>query len=335
MTEFLQSPFLGQATWLWLVFIGVVVALLAFDLGVLHRDDHEIGIRESLWLSGGYISVATLFGGWLWWQLGAQSGIDYFTGFIVEKSLSMDNVFVIAMIFSFFAIPRQYQHRVLFWGILGAIVLRAVMIGLGAALVTQFSWVLYIFGAFLVITGIKMLSMSEDNAPDLANNALVRWLQRHLRVTPTLHGNTFFVRAPHPTEGDKKGAVLWATPLFLALCMVEMADLIFAVDSVPAIFAITTDPFIVYTSNIFAILGLRALYFALAAMVHRFVYLKYALALVLVFIGGKIFLVNLIGKIPSWVSLGVTVGLIAGGVLVSLWKTRGQDATSTEVDKNA
>ncbi|MBP6305141.1 MAG: TerC family protein [Giesbergeria sp.] len=335
MTEFLQSPFLGQATWLWLIFIGVVVALLAFDLGVLHRDDHEIGIRESLWLSGGYISVATLFGGWLWWQLGAQSGIDYFTGFIVEKSLSMDNVFVIAMIFSFFAIPRQYQHRVLFWGILGAIVLRAVMIGLGAALVTQFSWVLYIFGAFLVITGIKMLSMSEDNAPDLANNALVRWLQRHLRVTPTLHGNTFFVRAPHPTEGDKKGAVLWATPLFLALCMVEMADLIFAVDSVPAIFAITTDPFIVYTSNIFAILGLRALYFALAAMVHRFVYLKYALAMVLVFIGGKIFLVNLIGKIPSWVSLGVTVGLIAGGVLVSLWKTRGQDATSTEVDKNA
>ena len=335
MTEFLQSPFLGQATWLWLIFIGVVVALLAFDLGVLHRDDHEIGVRESLWLSGGYITVATLFGGWLWWQLGAQSGIDYFTGFIVEKSLSMDNVFVIAMIFSFFAIPRQYQHRVLFWGILGAIVLRAVMIGLGAALVTQFSWVLYIFGAFLVITGIKMLSMSEDNAPDLANNALVRWLQRHLRVTPTLHGNTFFVRAPHPTEGDKKGAVLWATPLFLALCMVEMADLIFAVDSVPAIFAITTDPFIVYTSNIFAILGLRALYFALAAMVHRFVYLKYALAMVLVFIGGKIFLVNLIGKIPSWVSLGVTVGLIAGGVLVSLWKTRGQDATSTEVDKNA
>ena len=326
MTEFLHSPFLGQATWLWLVFIGVVVALLAFDLGVLHRDDHEIGIRESLWLSGGYISAATLFGGWLWWQLGAQSGIDYFTGFIIEKSLSMDNVFVIAMIFSFFAIPRQYQHRVLFWGILGAIVLRALMIGLGAALVTQFSWVLYIFGAFLVITGIKMLSMSDDDTPDLASNPLVRWLQRHLRVTPTLHGNTFFVRAPHPTEGEKKGAVLWATPLFLTLCMVEVADLIFAVDSVPAIFAITTDPFIVYTSNIFAILGLRALYFALAAMVHRFVYLKYALALVLVFIGGKIFLVNLVGKIPSVVSLGVTAGLIAGGVLVSLWKTRGQDA---------
>lgn len=333
MTEFLQSPFLGQATWLWLVFVGVVVALLAFDLGVLHRDDHEIGVRESLWLSGGYISAATLFGGWLWWQLGAQSGIDYFTGFMIEKSLSMDNVFVIAMIFSFFAIPRQYQHRVLFWGILGVIVLRAMMIGLGAALVTQFDWVLYIFGAFLVLTGIKMLTMSADHAPDLAGNPVLRWLQRHLRVTPALHGNAFFVRAPHPTENEKKGAVVWATPLFLALCMVEIADLIFAVDSVPAIFAITTDPFIVYTSNIFAILGLRALYFALAAMVHRFVYLKYALALVLVFIGGKIFLVNLVGKIPSLVSLGVTLGLIAGGVLVSLWKTRGQAGAAAAVGK--
>lgn len=325
MTEFLQSPFLGQATWLWLVFVGVVVALLAFDLGVLHRDDHEIGIRESLWLSGGYITAAMLFGAWLWWQLGAQSGIDYFTGFMIEKSLSMDNVFVIAMIFSFFAIPRQYQHRVLFWGILGVIVLRAVMIGLGAALVTQFDWVLYIFGAFLVATGIKMLWMA-NHEPNLEKNILVQWLRKHLRVTPGLHGNAFFVRAPHAQTGSP---VLWATPLFLALCMVEFSDLIFAVDSVPAIFAITTDPFIVYTSNIFAILGLRALYFALAAMVHRFVYLKYALALVLVFIGGKIFLVNFIGKIPSLVSLGVTLGLIAGGVLVSLWKTRGQGKAAT------
>ena len=322
MTEILQTAFLGHAVWLWLVFVTVVVALLAFDLGVLHRDDHEIGIRESLWLSAGYIGAATLFGAWLWWQLGSQSGIDYFTGFVVEKSLSMDNVFVIAMIFSFFAIPRQYQHRVLFWGILGVIVLRAIMIGLGAALVTQFSWVLYLFGAFLVATGIKMLWMA-DHTPNLEKNPLLRWLRTHLRVTPQLHGNAFFVRAPHPTSGK---AVTWVTPLFLALCMVEFADLIFAVDSVPAIFAITTDPFIVYTSNIFAILGLRALYFALAAMIHRFAYLKYALALVLVFIGSKIFLVNIVGKIPSLVSLGITVGLIAGGVLVSLWKTRGQAA---------
>jgi tellurite resistance protein TerC len=320
LTEFLQSPFLGQATWLWLVFVGVVAALLAFDLGVLHRDDHEIGVRESLLLSTGYIGAASLFGAWLWWQLGAQSGVDYFTGFLIEKSLSMDNVFVIAMIFTFFGIPRSYQHRVLFWGILGVIVLRALMIGLGAALVTRFDWVLYLFGAFLVATGIKMLTMS-GHTTDLGESRTLRWLRRHLRVTPALHGNAFFVRAPHPTQTD--GAQVWrATPLFLALCMVEFADLIFAVDSVPAIFAITTDPFIVYTSNIFAILGLRALYFALAAMAHRFAYLKYALALVLVFIGGKIFLVDLVGKLPSLVSLGVTLGLIAGGVLVSLWKTR-------------
>ena len=319
-------PFLGQAVWLWLVFVTVVVALLAFDLGVLHKDDHAIGMGESLRLSAGYIGVAVLFGCWLWWQLGAERGIEYFTGFVIEKSLSMDNVFVIAMIFSFFAIPRQYQHRVLFWGILGVIVLRALMIGLGAALVTQFSWVLYVFGAFLVATGVKMLWMA-DHKPDLENNVLLRFLRKRMRVTPTLRGNAFFVREPQAPGG---APVLWATPLFLALCLVEFADLIFAVDSVPAIFAITTDPFIVYTSNIFAILGLRALYFALAAMIHRFVYLKYALALVLVFIGSKIFLVNLVGKFPPLLSLSVTAALIAGGVLVSLWKTRGQAATSLD-----
>ena len=326
MTDFLLMPFLGQAVWLWLVFVTVVVALLAFDLGVLHKDDHAIGIGESLRLSAGYIGVAVLFGCWLWWQLGAERGIEYFTGFVIEKSLSMDNVFVIAMIFSFFAIPREYQHRVLFWGILGVIVLRALMIGLGATLVTQFSWVLYVFGAFLVATGVKMLWMA-DHKPDLENNVLLRFLRKRMRVTPTLRGNAFFVREPQAPGG---APVLWATPLFLALCLVEFADLIFAVDSVPAIFAITTDPFIVYTSNIFAILGLRALYFALAAMIHRFVYLKYALALVLVFIGSKIFLVNLVGKFPPLLSLSVTAALIAGGVLVSLWKTRGQAATSLD-----
>ncbi len=318
MTEFLDAPFLGQATWLWLVFATVVVALLAFDLGVLHKDDHEIGVAESLRLSAGYIGAGLLFGGWLWFQLGAERGIEYFTGFMIEKSLSMDNVFVIAMIFGFFAIPRQYQHRVLFWGVMGVIVLRAIMIGLGAALVTQFSWVLYLFGAFLVLTGVKMLWMAQHQ-PDLENNPLLRLLRRTVRVTPALRGNAFVVREPDPQTGRP---ALWATPLLLALVLVEFADLVFAVDSVPAIFAITTDPFIVYTSNIFAILGLRALYFALAAMIHRFAYLKYALALVLVFIGGKIFLVNLTGKIPPLVSLGVTLALIAGGVAVSLWKTR-------------
>ena len=320
LIQLLHSPFLGTAVWVWLMFAGVVVTLLAFDLGVLHKDDHEIGVRESLLLSGGYISMALLFGAWVWWLLGAQSGTEYFTGFLIEKSLSMDNVFVIALIFSYLAIPRLYQYRVLFWGILGVIVLRAILIGAGAALVSQFSWILYVFGAFLVFTGIKMW-MLADHVPDIANNPLLKFLRKRLRVTPEVQGSAFFVMRPDPVSGK---AVRWATPLFLALCMVEAIDLVFAVDSVPAIFAITNDPFIVYTSNIFAVLGLRALYFALAAMIHRFTYLKYALALVLVFIGSKIFLVGIIGKIPPVVSLSVTFGLIAGGVIVSLWKTRGE-----------
>ncbi|MBH1987515.1 MAG: TerC family protein [Burkholderiales bacterium] len=315
---FLVSDFLGKPAWIWLAFVGIVVALLAFDLGVLHKDDKEIGVRESLLLSAGYISVALIFGAWVWWYLGAQSGMDYYTGFLIEKSLSMDNVFVIALIFGFFAIPRQYQHRVLFWGILGVIVLRAIMIALGATLVSQFSWVLYLFGAFLIFTGIKMWVIA-DHLPDIENNPLLKFLKRHMRVTDGLRGNAFWVREVDPKTGKLER---FATPLLLALVLVEFVDLVFAVDSVPAIFAITTDPFIVYTSNIFAILGLRALYFALAAMIHRFKYLKYALALVLVFIGSKIFLVGIIGKIPAVISLSVTFGLIAGGVLVSLWKTR-------------
>jgi tellurite resistance protein TerC len=293
---------------------------LAFDLGVLHKDDKEIGVRESLLLSAGYISVAMIFGAWVWWYLGAQSGMEYYTGFLIEKSLSMDNVFVIALIFTYFAIPRQYQHRVLFWGILGVIVLRAIMIGLGAALVSEFSWVLYLFGVFLVFTGIKMWVIA-DHVPDIGSNPLLKFLKRRMRVTEGVRGNAFWVRERDPATGKVER---FATPLFLALVLVEAVDLVFAVDSVPAIFAITDDPFIVYTSNIFAILGLRALYFALAAMIHRFKYLKYALALVLVFIGSKIFLVGIIGKIPPVISLSVTFGLIAGGVAISLWKTRGQ-----------
>ena len=318
----LSTDFLGQPAWVWLTFVAIVTALLAFDLGVLHKDDHEIGVRESLLLSVGYISVALIFGAWVWWYMGAQSGMDYYTGFMIEKSLSMDNVFVIALIFSFFAIPRQYQHRVLFWGMLGVIVLRAVMIGLGATLVSQFSWVLYLFGAFLIFTGIKMWVIA-DHMPDIANNPVLKFLKTHMRVTEGLRGNAFWVSETDPATGK---VARFATPLFLALVLIELVDLVFAVDSVPAIFAITTDPFIVYTSNIFAILGLRALYFALAAMIHRFKYLKYALALVLVFIGSKIFLVGFIGKIAPVISLSVTFGLIAGGVLVSLWKTRGQPA---------
>ena len=324
MDPFLSAmmlDFMGKPVWVWLTFVAIVILLLTFDLGVLHKDDHEIGVRESLLLSGGYISIALLFGAWVWWYLGSQSGMDYYTGFMIEKSLSMDNVFVIALIFTFFAIPRHYQHRVLFWGILGVIVLRAIMIALGATLVSEFSWVLYLFGGFLILTGVKMWFIA-DHVPDIANNPLLKVLKRHLRVTDGLRGNAFWVREHDPATGRIER---FATPLFLALMLVEFVDLIFAVDSVPAIFAITTDPFIVYTSNIFAILGLRALYFALAAMIHRFKYLKYALALVLVFIGAKIFMVGFIGKMPAVISLGVTFGLILGGVLVSLWKTRGEE----------
>ncbi|MGE4124850.1 MAG: TerC family protein [Pusillimonas sp.] len=313
----LSTPLAGVPGWTWLFFFAIVLTLLVLDLGVLHKEQREIGIRESLILSAGYIAAALLFGGWVWWYMGAQQGLDYYTGFLIEKSLSMDNIFVIALIFSYFAIPPKYQHRVLFWGILGVIVLRAIMIGLGAALINEFDWVLYIFGAFLVFTGIKMWFMA-DSQPDMAKNPVLNFVKRHMRLTEQLHGNAFWVKQPDPKTGK---LVRVGTPLFLALVMVEMTDLVFAVDSIPAIFAITTDPFIVYTSNIFAILGLRALYFALSAMIHRFHYLKYALALILVFIGSKIFLVNFIGKIPAALSLGVTITLLIGGVVISLKKT--------------
>ena len=324
LEPFFLAEFLGTAIWLWLIFISIVIGLLVFDLGVLHREHREIGIRESLLLSAGYITAGLIFGLWVWQVKGGDAGMDFYTGFLVEKSLSMDNVFLMAMIFSFLGIPRKYQHEVLFWGILGVIVLRAIMIGLGAALIAQFSWILYVFGIFLLLTGMKMLFSKVDAHPDLGKNLLVKFLRKHMRVTEQLHGGRFFVR-----QADSSGkSVIWATPLFLALVLIECADLVFAVDSVPAIFAITQDPFIVYTSNIFAILGLRALYFALAAMIHRFAYLKYALALVLVFIGGKIFLVGIIGKIPAIISLSVTMGLLLGGVLLSLWKTRDQSPGS-------
>ena len=316
--EFLHASFLGYALWLWLVFGGVVVTLLALDLGVLHREGGEISVTESLWLSAGYIAVAVAFGGWLWWQVGAQQGMDYFTAYAVEKSLSLDNVFVISLVFTAFAVPRALQHRVLFWGILGVIALRALLIGAGTTLVQEFHWVLYLFAAFLIYTGIKML-WAADHAPDPMHNPVLRLIRRVVPVTEQLHGKAFWVKQP-----DAHGRVRRiATPLFMALVTVELADLVFAVDSVPAVFAVTADPFVVYTSNIFAILGLRALYFALAAILHRFAYLKYALALVLVFIGGKIIAAEWVGKIPSAISLSVTFGLLAAGVLFSLWKTHG------------
>ncbi len=377
--DFLFIEWLTKPLWLWLSFIGLVILLLAFDLGVLHRKTREIEVRESLILSAFYIVLGVSYSAFVWWAFadaraaaspelaagmltGAEAAKLYLTGFVVEKSLAMDNVFVIAMIFTYFAVPRLYQHRVLFWGILGVIVLRAIMIGLGATLVSQFGWLLYIFAAFLILTGVKMW-MTADKHYDVSQSWALRQIRRRFNVTDQLHGEKFWVQLPHPsptrrvwtfwakhpdpktgepvrrlwvTEPDphSSGKLVWfMTPLFLALIMVEIVDVIFAVDSVPAIFAITTDPFIVYTSNIFAILGLRALYFALAALVHRFQYLKYALAVLLVFIGSKIFLADLFGfeggKFPTNWSLGITFMILAAGIGWSLWKTRSGQVPGT------
>ncbi|TWI52767.1 tellurite resistance protein TerC [Pseudomonas duriflava] len=338
--DILTTPFMGAAAWLWVSFLGIVITLLVIDLGVLQREHHEIGIKESLMMSAGYITFGLMFGGWIWYEFGATRAMEYYTGYLIEQSLSMDNVFVMALIFGYFQIPRKYQHEVLFWGVLGAIVMRGIMIGIGAALVQRFDWILYVFGAFLLISGFKMLFSHHDQQPDLAQNTFLQFLRKHIRVTDQLHGDRFIIRKPHPGH-DKP--IIYATPLLLALILIEMADLVFAIDSVPAIFSITQEPFIVYTSNICAILGLRALYFALAAMISRFAYLKYALALVLVFIGGKIFMHAFIAPVPAPVSLGVTFGLLVSGVMASLIKTRQppkpsatkqENTTSSQAERN-
>ncbi len=337
---YLSGTWLGMPAWAWMSFLLIVLTMLAIDLGIFHREAHTPSMSESVVIAGAAMTLGLSFSAVVWWLYysGAANSLDpviaaaaspsarawtawelYLTGWVVEQTLAFDNVFVISMIFTYFAIPPKYQHRVLFYGILGVIVLRAIMIGLGAALVHEFGWILYVFSAFLIFTGIKMILMADQKF-DLDNNPLLIWMRKHLRVTNELHGQKFFVNVPDTKSGR---VARHATPLFLALVLIEFADLIFAVDSVPAIFAITQDPFIVYTSNIFAILGLRALYFVLSAMVDRFHYLKYALALVLVFVGAKIFVQQFIGKIPPEVSLGVIVALLAGGILYSLMKTRG------------
>ncbi|SNT27040.1 TerC family protein [Tropicimonas sediminicola] len=318
--DLLFLDFLGKPAWAWVFFLTIVLALLVFDLGVLHRKSHEIGVRESLLLSAFYIGVGLLFSVWIWQHMRERAALLYLTGFVVEKSLALDNIFVIAMIFGYFGVPRAYQHRVLVYGILGVILLRGVMIGVGAAVVERFEWVLLLFAAFLIITGIRMLR-DGGGEYDVAKNPVLRFMRSRFRVTDDLHGDRFFVRLPQETTGQM---ALFVTPLFLALVMVELADVIFAVDSIPAIFAITTDPYIVYTSNIFAILGLRALYFALAAMMHRFVYLKTAVSLVLIFIGAKVIGAEVMGieKVPAEISLGITALLLGGGMALSLWRTR-------------
>ena len=307
--------------WMWLVFFAVVLVLIVFDLGVLQRKNTEaLTVRQSIKFSIFYITMGLLFGVFVWTELGPQAGKDYLTGFVIEKSLSMDNLFVISLVFSYFAIPRSHQYRVLFWGVIGVIVLRGLLIGIGAELVEDFDWVLDVFAVFLIFTGIKMLRGGDEDH-DIEQNTMLRFFKKHLRVTPELHGKKFFIRLRNTTTEKMQ---IWVTPLFISLLVVEFVDLIFAVDSVPAIFAITTDEYVVFTSNIFAILGLRALYFALSAMLHRFEYLNYSLAAVLIFIGGKVVVADFLGweKFPSGLSLLVTLAILAAGVVYSLYKTK-------------
>lgn len=306
--------------WMWGAFIAFVLVMLALDLFVFGgRKAHRVSVKEAAAWSLVWVALALAFAALLWWYLKGVAGVDvaeqksleFLTGYVIEKSLSVDNVFVFLLIFSAFAVPPEYQRRVLLYGVLGAIVMRAIMILAGAWVVREFSWVLYLFGAFLVITGIRML-VAVDEKPDLEKNPVLRFARRHLRVTDGFRGERFTVR---------EGGVLFVTPLFLALLMVELSDLVFAVDSIPAIFAITADPFIVFTSNIFAIMGLRALYFLLADVADRFHLLKYGLAMVLAFVGMKM-LVAPWFHLPPVVSLGVILTTLAVSVVASLMATR-------------
>ena len=297
--------------WLWAGFNLFVLAMLAIDLGVFHRQAHAVTLREAGVWSAVWIGLALLFNLGVWKYLGPQPGVEFLTGYLIEKSLSIDNVFVIALLFAYFKVPDAYQHRVLFWGILGALVMRAAFILAGAALLERFHWIIYLFGAFLVLTGIKM-AFAPEQGIEPEKNPIVRLVRRLMPVTADFRGPAFFVR-----EGGRRAA----TPLFLVLVMVEFTDLVFAVDSIPAIFAVTRDPFLVYTSNVFAILGLRSLYFLLAGVMHKFEYLKLGLAAILVFVGAKMALVDWV-KIPAGISLSVIAAILAVAVGASLLKAR-------------
>ncbi|WP_347249797.1 TerC family protein [Zoogloea sp.] len=310
--------------WMWAGFAAVVMVMLAIDLFLVGGGkEHKVSVREAGIWTVVWVSVSMLFAGALWWYLDGAAGrevanartLEFVTGYLIEKALAVDNVFVWLMLFSFFAVPPELQKRVLIYGVLGAIVMRTGMIFAGAWLISQFHWVLYLFGAFLLATGVKMMWFA-GHEQNLENNPLLRWLRGHMKITSEFHHERFFVMKE---EGGKWAR--YATPLFLALVLVEISDLIFAVDSIPAIFAITTDPFIVLTSNVFAILGLRAMYFLLADFAGRFSLLKYGLAAVLMFIGAKMLLIDLV-KIPVGVSLGVVAVLIATSVVLSLRKDR-------------
>ncbi|HET9424962.1 MAG TPA: TerC family protein [Gemmatimonadaceae bacterium] len=292
--------------WFWVGFNAFVLLMLAIDLGVFHRKAHDVGFREAAAWSAVWVTLAGVFNLGIYWLWGAEPALQFLTGYLIEKSLSVDNIFVFVMLFTYFAVPAMYQHRVLFWGIIGALLMRGAFIAAGAYMLQQFHWVIYVFGGILILTGIKMARRVE--AYDPSKNPLLRLAQRFLPLTPRYHGQNFWVR-----EGGK-----WvATPLFLVLLLVEVTDLVFAIDSIPAIFAVTSEPFLVYTANVFAILGLRSMYFLLAGVVHRFVYLKYGLAAVLVFVGAKMMLVD-VYQIPVVASLAVVAGLIGASIALSL-----------------
>jgi tellurite resistance protein TerC len=299
---------------LWVVFNIFVLGILAVDLLVLHRKAHAVSLREALAWSCVWVSLALLFGIGIYFFRGGEKALEFLTGYVIEWSLSVDNLFVFLVIFSYFAVPSMYQHRVLFWGILGALVLRAIFIATGAALLANFHWMIYVFGGFLIFTGIKLLFVGEEKIEPEKNPA-VRLVRRFINVTPEYHGQKFFIR---------KDGSLWATPLFLVLVVVETTDVIFAVDSIPAIFAITLDPFIVYTSNVFAILGLRALFFLLAGVMEMFRYLRVGLAFVLCFVGAKMLIAEFY-KVPIGISLGVVGGILLISILASVLKQHQED----------
>lgn len=305
-----------SAPWMWTIFGVIVITLLYLDLFVFHRHADEPKIKDTLAACIFYIAIALIFGVFVIYERGMETGLLYYTGFLVEKSLSLDNIFVISVIFSSLKIARKYQHRVLFWGILGAIVLRGVLIGVGDALVIKFHWILYIFSAFLIYTGIKMALHKEEAEGDIHESKLYKTISKYFHVTKEIRGEHFFVK-----ENGKH----YITPLFFALIIIEIMDIIFAFDSIPAIFLITQDVFVIYTSNIFAILGLRALYFLLAAAVNQFTYLKPALSIILIFIGCKIFLPYIGLDISAMQSLCVTLGLITGGIILSICKPQKQN----------
>ena len=301
-------PIMTDQIWLWIGFNIFVLLMLALDLGVFHRKAHVVGFKESMAWTIVWVCLALVFNLGIWHYMGPQKGLEFFTGYLIEKSLSIDNVFVFALLFSYFAVPQLYQHKVLFWGVLGALVMRAIMIVLGAALITKFTWIIYVFGAFLILTGLKMIFKKEEEIhPE--NNPVVRWFKKLMPVTKEYRGQKFFVR---------ENGILMATPLFVVLILVEISDVIFAVDSIPAIFAVTKDPFIVYTSNVFAILGLRSLYFVLAGVMDKFHYLKLGLGVVLTFVGVKMLLGHTPYKIDTLLSLGVIVAVLTASVAASL-----------------